>query len=163
MNDLVIRPAETEQADALSQLAMRSKAHWGYSKEFIDACAAELRVEAAALNANGYWCFVASQNNSMLGYYALQQESPTHFELEALFVEPAEIGRGIGRKLVEHALKQVSVADGKVLIIQGDPNAAAFYLAVGAREVGKRESGSIPGRFLPVFEIDVQQSVKESL
>jgi hypothetical protein len=29
-----------------------------------------------------------------------------------------------------------------------------FYRTVGARQVGSRESGSIPGRFLPLFEID---------
>lgn len=157
MNNPVIRPAEADEADALSELAMRSKAYWGYSNEFMEACADELRVDATQLDENNYACFVAARDRTVLGYYALVQESASHFELDALFVEPEHIGRGIGRILVEHAVQRVADAGGKVLTIQGDPNAAAFYLAVGGREAGSRESDSIPGRYLPVFEIDIAE------
>lgn len=42
------------------------------------------------------------------------------------------------------------------MIIQDDPNAEAFYLAAGGVRTGDRESDSIPGRFLPLFVIDVR-------
>lgn len=42
------------------------------------------------------------------------------------------------------------------LIIQGDPNAERFYLAAGAVLTGTRESGSIPGRYLPTFAINLR-------
>ena len=37
-----IRPASAGEAAALSALALRSKAHWGYDAAFLDACRAEL-------------------------------------------------------------------------------------------------------------------------
>ena len=43
-------------------------------------------------------------------------------------------------------------------MIQGDPNASKFYEAAGARLVGTRESGSVPGRDLPLYEIDIGTS-----
>jgi len=38
---LVLRPAVRAEADALSQLGLRSKAYWGYDEAFIEACRAE--------------------------------------------------------------------------------------------------------------------------
>ena len=40
-----------DEADRLSDLAFRSKAHWGYSPEFMEACREELRVAVAAIAA----------------------------------------------------------------------------------------------------------------
>jgi len=36
--DIVIRNARQDEATELSGLAMRAKAYWGYSHEFMDAC-----------------------------------------------------------------------------------------------------------------------------
>ena len=38
-------------------------------------------------------------------------------------------------------------------MIQSDPNAEGFYLAAGAKNIGVRESASIPGNQLPLLEI----------
>lgn len=37
--------------------------------------------------------------------------------------------------------------------IVSDPNAERFYLAAGGVRIGERASESIPGRYLPEFEI----------
>ncbi|MEU4236164.1 hypothetical protein [Actinoplanes sp. NPDC026619] len=39
---MTIRPARPGEAAALSELARRSKAHWGYDEGFLDACRADL-------------------------------------------------------------------------------------------------------------------------
>ena len=139
IEESVIRPAVADEADELSALAKRSKAHWGYSREFIEACADELRVDPKRLSDPDYDCFVAALGDDVLGYGALQRESAAQYELDALFIEPEHFGRGIGRKLIKHAVQRVSDTGGRVITIQGDPNAAKFYLAIGAREVGSRE------------------------
>jgi hypothetical protein len=36
-----------------------------------------------------------------------------------------------------------------------DPNAAGFYVKMGARRVGEVESVAVKGRMLPAFEVDV--------
>ncbi len=148
-----IRAARPAEAGFLSALALRSKAHWGYSKAFLDACRAELTVEAGRLGSADYRCFVAALRGEVIGFYTVETIAAGKYELEALFVEPEYIGTGVGRLLIEHAIGLLAGEGASCLTIQGDPNASRFYRAAGARQIGSRESASIPGRKLPVFEI----------
>ena len=150
---LRIRAARAEEAGLLSELALRSKAHWGYDAAFIEACRDELSIDAGRLGNAGYWCRVAEDRGAILGFYSLVRVSDEDLELEALFVEPGSIGTGVGRALVQHAIAQARSLGFARMIIQGDPNASDFYMAAGGRQIGNRESGSIEGRFLPLFEI----------
>lgn len=150
---LSIRKAEPDEAGALTELAMRSKAHWGYAQDFLDACRPELTVDPGRFGSEDFRCFVAVDRDLVLGFYSLQRVSEDEYELDALFVEPKHIGKGIGRWLIEHAVSFLSEQGAARMIIQGDPNAGDFYVAAGARRIGHRESGSIPGRQLPLYEI----------
>lgn len=152
---VTIRETVPREASLLSRLALRSKAHWGYSQDFLDACRSELTVDASRLGTDDYQCFAALDDDSILGFYALERVSALSYELEALFVEPEHIGRGVGRVLIQHALQILSERGAERLIIQGDPHATEFYIAAGARRVGTRESESVPGRDLPLFEIEI--------
>jgi GNAT superfamily N-acetyltransferase len=151
----IIRRANPEDAAFLSELALRSKAYWGYSQDFLESCRSELSIDPERMCSDNYLCFVAIHKDMAIGFYAVEKVSGTTYELEALFVEPEHIGAGVGRSLVQHAIGLLSDLGAERLVIQGDPNAAAFYLAAGARQTGTRESGSIPGRHLPLFEIDI--------
>ena len=148
-----IRAARAGEARLLSELALRSKAHWGYSPEFIEACRAELSYREEQLRSKHMRFFVLESAGTVIGFYALALQSGQAVELEALFVEPRFIGKGFGRVLIEHAKSVAAALGAKLLIIQGDPNAERFYLAAGGVLSGTRESGSIPGRFLPTFEV----------
>jgi predicted N-acetyltransferase YhbS len=139
----------------LSHLALRSKGHWGYSQGFLDACRSELTVDATRLGTAEYQSFVAVDGDSIVGFYILERVSAGSFELEALFVEPEHFGSGVGRLLIQHAVRKLSEHGVERFIIQGDPHATEFYVAAGARQVGTRESNSIPGRELPLFEIEI--------
>ncbi|MEQ9004859.1 MAG: GNAT family N-acetyltransferase, partial [Pseudomonadales bacterium] len=126
-----IRPARADEADALSDLARRAKAHWGYDQAFLDACRDELTYTAEEVGAGGF--FVADDDGEVRGFYALAKVSPTAMELDAVFVEPAHIGRGYGRALLEHALAEAGRHDEiERLVIQADPHAAEFYETAGA-------------------------------
>ena len=150
-----IRSAIPAEARQLSDLAMRSKAYWGYTPEFMEACREELTVTSARILDRGFDYRVVVIGDDIAGYYALETLSEAEFELEALFVEPSQIGKGLGRLLVEHAIENVASRGGGTLLIQGDPNATDFYTAVGAEHIGFRESGSISGRVLPLFQIAI--------
>ena len=146
------------EAQLLSGLALRSKGYWGYSADFLDECRSELTVDESRFGSDGYQCFVALVGNSIVGFYALEKLSANAYELDALFVEPERIGSGVGRFLVQHAVQRLSERGAERLLIQGDPNATGFYVAAGARTIGSRKSGSIPGRELPLFEIEIVKS-----
>ena len=155
-----IRPAVPDDAAALTGLAMRSKAYWGYPPDFMERCRAELTVSRADVLDERFDYRLAEQDATTLGFYALETLSGDEVELEALFVEPAHIGTGVGRLLMQHALVTAAKMGSRRLRIQGDPHAAAFYEAAGAKCIGELESHSIPGRMLPLYEICLQREMR---
>jgi len=151
--DINIRRANPNEAQHLCALAIRSKAYWGYSKEFMESCLDELLIPKENLENDKFHYFVSEYKDKVVGYYALENQNNYHFELEALFVEPNFIGQGIGKALITHAKKIASDFGASTIFIQGDPNAKRFYQAAGGTLIGEKESASIPGRFLPTFKI----------
>ncbi len=158
-----LRAAVADEAAYLSDLAVRSKAYWGYSDEFMRACSQELFLAPDAIEDGGSDYTVCEWNNKVIGFYALRSLSAEEVELDALFVDPEYIGSGFGRILINRAKQQAAKKGGRVLVIQGDPNAKGFYTAVGGKLAGLRESASIQGRFLPVFHIQLSDSGIENV
>ncbi|MFI9361632.1 GNAT family N-acetyltransferase [Kitasatospora sp. NPDC053057] len=147
-----IRPAHPDEAGLLTGIALRAKAYWGYDEVFIVACREELTLDAAAVERAS--TVVAEDGGRVLGFAALTGAPPSG-ELAMLFVEPDRIGRGIGRALFEHVREQARAAGLRRLTIDSDPNAEPFYLAMGAIRIGSTPSGSIPGRELPLLELEL--------
>jgi len=147
-----LRRARAEDVVNLTALALRSKAHWGYSDAFMAACHAELAVCEEDLARRRY---VVVEDAGVRGFYGLDPVDGSAAELDSLFVEPDSIGRGYGRALMQDALQAARAAGARRLIIQADPNAVEFYRAAGAVVVGERASASIPGRTLPLLEIEL--------
>jgi len=153
---LRIRPASRKDAPFLTALALRSKAHWGYSDEFMAACLEELTYTPERIETPQIFGHICMSNERPVGFYVLERTGADTAELEALFVEPEYVGQGIGKMLIRHAKEQAGKLGIAAIVIQGDPNAQLFYTAIGALPCGTRESDSIPGRQLPLFTIKVQ-------
>ena len=158
MTDIKIAPLTSQYSADISALAMRSKAHWGYSTAFMQQCRAELSYSPEQINHEdfhfvGAWSTSVSDAQSPIGFYALERLSDAQFELLALFVCPAKIGLGVGSMLLRHAVTFAQAKRFISLLIYSDPHAAAFYAKNGAKQIGTQPSGSIPGRELPVYKI----------
>ena len=151
--DLRIRAATSEDAAAITSLAFRSKAHWGYSLEFMAACKGELTYTGKMIDAPHFHFYVGEADNRLVAFYALEWTREKPAELEALFVVPSLIGTGVGKTMMEHCKRIARQLGIQEIFIQGDPNAESFYLSAGAQLSGYRESISIRGRQLPVFRI----------
>ncbi|MGC3994170.1 MAG: GNAT family N-acetyltransferase [Propionicimonas sp.] len=149
-----VRAARAEEAAALSDLALRSKGHWGYPAEFLEACRAELTLTAQECASGDV--LVAERDGVVLGFAALGGTAPAG-RLDALFVDPPAIGTGVGRLLLEHALAEACRRGFATVTLDADPGAAPFYAKHGGVRTGTAPSGSIAGRDLPVFtfELDV--------
>ena len=152
---MTIRAAAKNEADVLSAIAIESKAYWGYSEEFLRACEDELRVSPEDIESTDLTVCLHEEGDEIAGFYVTREISSSRAELEALFVRPAYIGKGFGRSLLQHAVSDLQRRGFATLCIQGDPHATRFYLAAGAIHTGERPSESIPGRNLPIFEIDL--------
>ena len=149
--DVRVRAARADEAEPLSELALRSKAYWGYDEAFMAACRDELTVPAPQVEARR--TMVAERDGRVLGFVTVEGDPPEG-ELGMLFVEPDAIGRGIGRLLLEHAVTAARRLGFERLLIEADPNAEPFYLAMGATRIGLTPSGSIHGRSLPLLSIE---------
>jgi GNAT superfamily N-acetyltransferase len=147
------RLAQENDAQCLSELAIRSKGYWGYSAEFMVACVDELSVSVQSINDDGFHYEIALANGEVAGFYTLEAFIGDEVELGALFVDPIYIGTGIGKALMNKAKKHAVNLGATKLNIQGDPNAEQFYLASGAVLTGSKASESIANRFLPTFQI----------
>ena len=152
-SSMAIRAGRPDDAAELTELALRSKAHWGYSDAFMAACRAELTVSPEQFEDRNFRVRVAELGDRRVGYHAIERQPGGGYELDALFVAPDFIGSGLGRRLLEDARHIARDWGARELLIQGDPNAAGFYEAMGAVLVGTRPSGSIDGRELPLYRL----------
>jgi GNAT superfamily N-acetyltransferase len=153
---VLVRSARADEAELLSKLAFRSKAHWGYDKTFMAACRAELTLSASQVESRR--TMVADQDGRVLGFVTVEG-GPPEGELGMLFVDLDAIGQGIGRLLFEHAVAAARGLGFARLVIESDPHAEPFYLALGAIRIGMTPSGSIPGRGLPLLAVTVSEHV----
>jgi GNAT superfamily N-acetyltransferase len=147
--DPAIRRARPAEAGLLSALALRSKAHWGYDAEFLAACRDDLTLTADDMTTSTV--YVYDGVDAPLGFYRLVLRDDGVAELDALFVDPAAMGQGIGRRLWRHAVVTAADLGCSEMIWQSDPQAEGFYLAMGARRAGDSESTVMPGRMLPLM------------
>jgi N-acetylglutamate synthase-like GNAT family acetyltransferase len=144
-----IRRARDDEAAALTDLNLRSKAHWGYDESFMAAAKAELWVTDGTIRRT----WVATTEGRAVGVITMS-EPDDRMEVELLFVEPMAIGTGVGRALWTLAVEQSLAAGVKTLIVQSDPNAVGFYERMGAEQIGESISPST-GRSLPLLEVRI--------
>ncbi|GAB4005337.1 hypothetical protein GCM10029992_52930 [Glycomyces albus] len=146
------RPARADEVQYLSDLALRSKGHWGYSQEFLESCRAELTYSPEVC-ASGT-VVVAERSHQVLGFYRLIGAAPVS-SLESLFVDPDAIGTGLGRALLERALSAAEALGAESVTLEADPYTEPFYARYGAVRTGDAPSASTPGRTLPLMRLDL--------
>ena len=155
MNQITIRPAREAEAAELTALCLRSKAHWGYDAEFMALSRAALTITPAFI-ADGRVLVAEREGGRLLGIASVAPlEQDRSYDLVHLFIEPGVIGNGVGRRLFEAAANKARQDGARRLVIQSDPNAAAFYRRLGAKDAGEAPSESVPGRMLPMLHFEL--------
>ena len=158
---LTVRPGRPDDAAALSDLAFRSKAFWGYSESLMAAFADELKVspemaaEAIIAEVDGViagFHLLGPVSGALPGRPATEPPPADAGELDMLFLDPTFIGAGVGRVLFQDAMAKAIARGWTTVYIVADPQSTGFYETCGAVRVGERLSPSVPGRFLPLLE-----------
>lgn len=143
-----LTPADATAADVaeLTEVAYAAKRLWGYPEEWISLWSDELTIRPA------YLCrhrVRVVRDDSILGWCALQPGDRTA-SIEACWVRPGYARRGIGRLLVEDALRIAGELGRTAVRVVSDPNAVGFYEKLGFSRIG--DEPSVPqGRRLPVL------------
>src|SRR5215470_7319460 len=149
----MIRPATSDEASTLTQIALASKSYWGYPEHWLKLWQPELAVSSEFIEKNQV--FVFETGGEIRGFYALCIND-SHAELEHLWVRPAYIGAGVGKELFLDAMERAAQLNVDEVQLTADPNAAGFYERMGAQQIGETRS-EIDGspRILPRMKIDV--------
>lgn len=146
---LVIRQAIRADAAALSELALRSKAHWPYDDAFIEACRSDLTVSEECAASGFFW--LGESAGSLVGFYGFSNDDSDPV-MTFLFVEPQSIGQGFGFALWRHAVEFGRSRGWCSFQLTGDPFATdALYYKVGCVKIGEIESTVSKGRMLPLL------------
>ena len=145
--EFTLRRAVADDAAALTDIALKSKAYWGYDQAFMGACLDELTVTEATMRLGETW-LAEDADGRITGFFDLRAEKGIA-EVYDLFVAPDRIGSGLGRLLWDRLEERAAAMNVDLIGIDADPHAVDFYTHMGAEVVGESPSGSIPGRMLP--------------
>lgn len=129
----VFRRARTEEAAALTRIALAAKQSWGYPDEWMAEWRPDLTITSGYLGSSPVW--VAEADGAVAGFLGLVQVDG-RWHLEHLWVLPAHHGRGLGRALFAEAVRLARAVGATELLIKSDPNAEPFYLKMGAVRTG---------------------------
>ena len=148
-----IERAHAEDSNLLTEIAISAKRHWNYPERWIELWTPALTISPDYVSKNETWLAVV--NEMPVGFYSLVQEDDALW-LDNLWVLPDAMGKGIGKKLFQHAVERSRELGASILKIEADPNAQSFYEKMGARKVGEHHS-EIDGqpRILPIMEINL--------
>lgn len=157
-----IRRAQINEHEALSRIALEAKAHWGYGAEDLARWEADLTVSSVSVAQLP--TFVAELDGDLAGFFQLRF-TPEIPELEHFWVLPSHMGKGVGRAMLERAMREVTARGQVKLQIDADPNAERFYLACGAERIGEKPAPAVgqPRRVRPQLTLSVDVTTSFAL
>ncbi len=148
-----LRRPSSRDLDDLTVLCLRSKAYWGYDSEFLAACVPVLTLTAADLQ--GTSTITEVEGGTLLGMVQVSNRQEGCY-LQKLFVDPAHMGKGTGRRLFTWAVQKAREMGATEMIIESDPGAVPFFSAMGCRAAGSASSEAMPDRMLPRLVYDLR-------
>jgi GNAT superfamily N-acetyltransferase len=158
----MIRSAKVEDSKVLTEISFASKGHWNYPKEYFQIWKKELTISPDYVLRNEI--FVYESDGAIIGYYSVAnlKEDITiggaflskGIWLEHMFIDPPNIGNGIGTKLFAHLRERCLIKGVRKLGILADPNSRGFYEKMGCIYMGEYPS-TIKGRTTPFLELRI--------
>lgn len=146
---MVILKAHPSDHEILTAITKLSKAYWGYSRQQLEEWDALLTVTPDYITDNETYKLVS--NDSVIGYYSFFMDDPQTLKLDNLFILPEFIGKGFGKKLMEHLFEKAALYNCSSIMLDSDPNAESFYSRFGFITIGQIEN-ALKTRFLPIMK-----------
>ena len=152
--NILIRRAQPDEADVLTEIAHAAKRHWGYPENWIEHWKDDLTIAPDFIATNEM--YVAVAGDEIAGCCALVM-TDSLAELEHMWIRPEHMGNGVGRALFNEIMERAKTFDAKTVELSADPNAEGFYRRMGATRIGELRS-EIEGqpRVLPRMSVDLE-------
>ncbi|WP_116787558.1 GNAT family N-acetyltransferase [Flavobacterium psychrotrophum] len=96
---MIIKQAILADAETLTHITLKSKAHWGYSDEQIESWIEELTISKTYIETNHVFKLLIQEKT--IAYYSYCMESDTTVTLDNLFVLPDYMRKGYGSYLLK--------------------------------------------------------------
>ena len=152
----MIVKAVLSDKEKLTEIALKSKAFWGYSNAQIESWRDDLTITTKMFKDWNIYKYLVG--NEIAGFYILNRANIRTSFLEFLFILPTYIKQGIGKELLVHAIEYCKGGSSAILNVLSDPNAESFYAKHGFKVIAERES-SVPDRFLPEMELEILENM----
>lgn len=146
-----VRRASPADAPLLSEIALRAKASWGYTRAFMERVRSALAVSADYVGKSPV--YVLLDRGTIVGFFGFSQQSGETV-LSDFWIDAPAIGNGYGRAMWRHAVKRARANAYRSFLIHSDPNAEGFYLHMGAERVGTRIAPE-SGREVPLLRYEL--------
>lgn len=138
MEHVIIRPYEERDREALCRIHDGARP-MELARANLSAAFIPLAQAAVAEGLFDYQVDVAQGPDGVVGFVAY-----TGQELAWLYVDPARMGRGIGRQLAAHAMARAKGRPLAVEVLAGNTPALALYQSLGFK-TAETASGRMPG------------------
>ena len=135
---VVLRPAVVSERAALEALQRRSSMHQPLYRAQLAAHPDAIELPEHQITAGRVR--VAERAGALAGFAVLLERSGDACELDGLFVEPEQMRRGVGRRLVADAVRMARSEGATRVDVVANPQAADFYAAVGFTRTGEAQT-----------------------
>jgi GNAT superfamily N-acetyltransferase len=148
---VVIRGARPDEGLRLKEIAVASKAFWGYELDKVKKWAD--RGDFSSEQLGKLAVFVAEADAEQIGWVSLEPRDGPWW-LEDLWIVPEWIGKGVGTRLFRRAATYARANGAAALEWEAEPNAVGFYDKMGARYLRESELSEW-GRRLSIMGVDL--------
>ncbi|MFV0305218.1 MAG: GNAT family N-acetyltransferase [Moheibacter sp.] len=149
--DMIFEKASISDTEELSNVAIRSKRHWGYSKEAMELWNQNLTITEGFLKT--HTVIKATLEDEIVGFFALEEIKPTT-RIAQYWVDTPYMRKGYGSamfKYLKEFLNQHHVEKATVVL---DPNGLAFFEKKGAKVLDKIEH-KVKNKHLLIVEFPI--------
>ncbi len=135
---LILRQADPAERAMLESLQLRASLAWEEHREALLADPDSVELPLKQIEESRV-C-VAQADGEILGFSVVLPRVDGDVELDGLFVEPRAWRKGIGRALVEEALRRAVLEGAWALHVVANPRAEQFYVACGFETTGETQT-----------------------
>jgi len=149
------RPVTSGDLPTLNQMMRAGKAHWGYDEEGLERFMKKYSIKDTAYfdTIIGY---VAETPNGVAGYYLFNTGEKTP-QLDQFILDTKLIGKGLGRHIWNHCVKESQKQGWPEFTFVSDPNSQGFYEHMGAIKIDEHPMVTAPGKMAPVMKYSTQR------
>ena len=149
--DMIFETATAEDIDELSSVAIRSKRHWGYSKEAMELWNQNLTITDDFLKS--HTVIKATLEDEIVGFFALE-EIKAVTRIAQYWVDTPYMRKGYGTVMYNYLKDYLKLRNVERVTLVLDPNGLAFFEKKGAKILEKIEH-KVRNKFLYIVEVPV--------